>query len=420
MNISVGINCGILSLWGKERPALETFDVRVIKNTSADKKKPAVYLNYVPEEEAFARPIKQLISRESLVFFTKKQNDEGYSFADSALIINLVTKSFLKETSLQDLLREADAHSIRRVSIIFDACEIADDLKELLGETILLSDLNETIGEYLLTSLYHEYPYFTMLGPVSDNVQLAIKPILADLTKPKKFRIGNEDSVILAVGSMGYSTVKMWVDQGYEIISKVVFVLKSNNADKGQPDFSPDMNKWIIEIDNYMDDDGTEHVKNMHEAVSKWLKDNDCRNIILLGGLGKTTSTLLIPTILTQAKKLGIRTTTVCTLPLEFESDRTRDMANTSLEIIKQVSDKTIYLKNLAMGCLQEDSDMSVKDIFDIFGYVIAIAINNEDFRKKDKNVMGSYTIYIAPDEFSGEGGSPWNTPFGSIMVTII
>ena len=376
---------------------MEKYNIRITKKESFQLNRATAFLNYNPADEIFTRPIIQLLTNEGLSYITEKESGNENTLADCALVINIVTDNFLKDSKRADILIKSKKFGLNQVSILFTDEDSERELPlEQFGKTISFSGLEESIDEYLLTSLYGREPFRSLIGNVTDELQAELTPILHESVAASGLKIGNEDSIILAVGSMGYSTINMWLNQGFEIRSKVVFVLKSNDVEKGQPDILPDMNKWILEIENNNKADGAGFIRETHTAVRTWLQDNiQSKKLILVGGLGKTTSSLLIPIILTQAKKLGINTHSICTLPLWFEPSRSKEIADTSFELIRRVSDSIACFENLDVVSMNPDSSITVNDTFSLVSYAIAVVINDHLFKREDYFV-GTHHIHVS------------------------
>lgn len=77
-----------------------------------------------------------------------------------------------------------------------------------MGESIVVRDVYEGIEKYLLTALYSVEAIKSYVGIVEDDFSPKVRYILHDSIIPPNLKIGGEEVTILAVGSMGYSTIK--------------------------------------------------------------------------------------------------------------------------------------------------------------------------------------------------------------------
>ena len=188
--------------------------------------KPVVIMNYCSVDEALAIPLKDMFLREGIEF------EECSDFVDednleSKMIISIVTDDFVKDSRCIRSLENGNNKGIRRISILFRDGMLSNTLSEIVGETIKFFELNESIEDYLLGSLYYEEPFKSYLGGHNDELLALVRPLLHGSISPPELTIGNSESVILAIGSMGFSTVKLWQDQGFDIESRVTFVTKN-------------------------------------------------------------------------------------------------------------------------------------------------------------------------------------------------
>lgn len=362
--------------------------------------KPVIIINYCSVDEALAIPLKDMFLREGIEYkecsdYEDKENQE------SKMIISIVTEDFVKDSRCMRNLENGKNQDIRRISILFHEVMLSNALSEIAGETIKFFELNESIEDYLLGSLYYEEPFKSYLGEYNDELLSLIHPLLHGSIIPPELTIGASDSVILAIGSMGFSTVKLWQDQGFDIVSRVIFVTKNENVEIGQPRSVDEASNWVIGI-NEGESSANDSVNAINNNICNWLMENASgKKLVLIGGLGKTTASLLIPLILVQAKKLGINTKVVCTMPLSFEGKKTRNIADRSLCILKRVSDSLFYYENNDAYDIRSCPAMSMKSIFCLIGYAIAIAINES--LSKEQDFKGVHEVKIRSDK-TGKG----------------
>lgn len=355
---------------------MKRIDIRLGEREKIILDKPVIALNYCDSDEAFATPVKDIILRENLECF--RANDmEGHAFSDVEMVISIVTDDFLNNPGCKKTLKEAKKQDIRLVSILFTDDKTAKNMMgDLLGESFSFSSLKESVEDYLLTALFYEEPFSSYVGGFDDKLRSKLRSVLHGVILPPVIKVGTSESVILAVGSMGYSTVRSWISQEFEIASKVVFVKKNDKVEMGQPILGGEESNWIIGIDEDPANEG-KNVKTINDKIYQWLQENvSGRKLVLMGGLGKTTASLLIPLILVQAKKLSIETVVVCTMPLSFEGKKIKRIADRSLGVIEKVSDCLFVYENERTKDNMDLEFMSMKETFSWVGYVIAVAIN--------------------------------------------
>ena len=363
-----------------------------------------VYLNYHEGDEVVAVPIKDMMNREMVTYLygieniKKAEESDDWDLGEYDLILNVVTDDFVKNENCIHILKIAKQHGKRIVSIIFnekDNCQ--NTLGELVGESIYFSSLKENIEDYFLSALYYEAPFSSYIGNVSSKLEKILKPVFKGTIIPPELMIGDSDSVILAVGSMGYSTVRLWMEQGFQIKSKIVLVYKSVDADYGQPSNDMDIEKWCISLLNEEKSEGDKFLDFVKKEVRSWLDVNVGANkkMVIIGGLGKTTSSFLIPFIINQANSLDIQTSVVCTLPFHFESQNVHQLAKRSFNIIKKLSKCTVYYDGNREDAFMQESDLNLQGLFSLIGYGVGIAINEElDSNLNDKSAK---QIFILP-----------------------
>lgn len=363
---------------------MKKFDIRICKKETIQLNKPIIFLNYHSKDEAFAIPLKDIIEREGIRFVAGVNTPAcrekyGETFSGCDILLSIVTDDFTQDKNCRSALEAAQQCGMRRVSILFtenDSWKM--ELGDLLGEIISFSSIQEEIDEYLMSALYYEEPFRTYFGKIDNKFCSVIRSVLHGSIIPPDLKIGNADSVILAVGSMGYSTLKLWMDQGFEIKSKAVLVYKNRDVDRGQPYIGNDIEKWQINIENEDKERGSVFLESLKTSVCEWLQKNVGSNkkLILMGGLGKTTSSFLLPFILNQANQLAIDICVICTLPFSFETKDVHRIARRSFEIIKRISKNTIYYDNADGGRLSVEPIMKMQDMFNLIGYAIAVAVN--------------------------------------------
>ena len=351
-----------------------------LKETIALSKK-VVFINYNPKDEPYTTPLKDLIHRVNMDYATTANLG---STKDNAfdLIINIVTENFLND---ETCINSFSLHSQKPsgISIIFadfGAVQeklygiLGDEMHSSLGEIIIFSELGESLENYLLNALYSKEPFYGKYGILHDELLDKVEAALQELAKPTRFVIGDEDTVILALGSMGYSTIKMWYSQGFDVKSKVVLAVKNEAVFKGQPDFDENVAKWVVNAEQGY---GNDYISDLKFRIAYWLKNNvNEKRLIIIGGLGKTTTSILMPLIITQAKQIGIDTHIICTIPFSFESKNIKDIADRSLGIIRTISNSNIYLDLGEFGNLKGNDTIPMDEFMTLIGYVLAVAAN--------------------------------------------
>lgn len=345
-----------------------------------------VYLNYHEEDEVFAAPIKDMMNKEMVEYFyggeiiVREEESANLDLSNCDLILNVVTDDFVKNENCIHILKIAKQNGKRIVSIFFNNKEDCQNmLGELAGECIYFSSLNEcNIEDYFMLALYNESPFISYIGNMNSKLETILKPVFKGIIIPPELVIGDTDFVILAVGSMGYSTVRLWMEQGFQIKSKIVLVYKSIDADYGQPSNDMDIEKWCISLLNEEKEDGDKFLDSVKKEVRSWLDSNigTDKKVVLIGGLGKTTSSLLIPFIINQANSLGIHTSVVCTLPFQFESPNVHQLAKRSFDIIKKISKCTMYYDGKGNDTFMMESEINLQGLFYLIGYGVGIAVN--------------------------------------------
>lgn len=221
--------------------------------------------------------------------------------------------------------------------------------------------------------------------------------------------IGNEDCLIVAVGSMGVSTVKRWMDEGIRIKSPIVVAHRSNaKAIIGYEDVEQISKQWMFDLESISIHEGV----SMNESISKFgleisqkLKNNHgIKKIIVLAGLGKMTGSYIVPIVIGEAKKLGITTCVICTKPFSFESRNHHHIADETLEIIDSMAEEVIVHENSEICVKNMSIARSMKKIFVMLSYAIGCAVNaccNGLESKGLKYMIISDERYIGKEVFS-------------------
>lgn len=402
---------------------MRKFDIRIgRKQTEAVVADKRIYLNYCPADTAFAYPVKDLLESGHWDYVDSEAaeqsgNDQDLHMMGSCeTVVNIVTDDFLSDSSCVKISQKAFKKKKRCISIslLEDDARARAELGEAAGEIIPVPSYQD-VSEYLLFSLYNEEPFKSFLGQFSNKLYSVLDPVLNGLTVPPDLEIGADDnSVILAVGSAAYSTIRMWTKQGYKIKSKLVMVQKSEYV-KGQPDIT-NAKKWYINIVNDDKQNGDLFIKNLKSEIKKGLVKHvgRAKKLVILGGLGKTTASFLIPHLVAQANKMNIDTSIVCTLPFQFDSNQEHRIAAKSFEVIKRISEKTYVYDGSSEDRFTEAPNMRMNDLFCLIGYALAVSVNvgfnesgknireivisrgEDDLRENDyKEIYGMYDIII-------------------------
>ena len=364
---------------------MRKFDIRIGKKQAeaavAGKK---IYLNYCPADTAYAYPVKDLLEGGEWDYVDceagkQGDNDQGIQLMGSCeTVVNIVTDDFLSDSSCVKISQKAAKKKKRCISIslLEDDARAKTELGEAAGEIIPVFSYQEA-SDFLLSTLYYEEPFKSFLGNISNRLHPVLDSVLHGLIIPPDLEIGSDGSVILAVGSTGYSTVNLWVEHGYKIKSKVIIVQKSQHVDKGQPGI-PDTEKWYINIVNDDKQNGDSFLDALKSEIDKGLlkKVGKGNKLVILGGLGKTTASFLIPHLAVQAGRMGMDTSIVGTLPFGFDSGHEHYVARKSYEVIKRLSDKIYVYDGKSENQFTASPDMRMNDLFSLIGYSLAVSVN--------------------------------------------
>ena len=373
---------------------MKKFDIRICRTETLKIDKPEVFLNFNREDTAYYTPLYDLIVNENMECVCGAE-DYDDSFIDNCeMVINVVTDRFISDAHCMNNLRIANDSSARIVSLLFFDTETEKiDMSEF-GECISLRDISESVEEYMLTAIYSNDAIKSYVGNVNDEIMLLIKRILYGAIIPPNIQIGDDETMILAIGSMGYSTIQMWNNQGFDVKSDVVIVERNKYVGIGQPDTASYASKWIIGTEEMENATGKEYISILNREIMKWLQNNAVgKKLILIGGLGKSSASLLLPLILIQANKLHIDSCVACTLPFEFEGKRKMELASRSLAVLKEISTSVYYRDNSTTKDYCPEKNTPISELFELVGYSIAIAVN--DWISDDCKRKGVKKIFI-------------------------
>lgn len=193
------------------------------------------------------------------------------------------------------------------------------------------------INDYILSPLLYQAPYNTCFTPKKNQVIEEFRSILHDSVVPLRICIA-EDVVILFCGSFGYSMIRDILEQkNYEISGKSYLLTKNKSASLGQHEIG--VETWSLEMDSVGETDS------LKEHIAEWMSENIKKNnkLVIVAGLGKSTSSLLVPLLCTVARHKKMNTSVICTLPLAFESPNVRKLAETSYHIIQSLCTTYVY-----------------------------------------------------------------------------
>lgn len=193
------------------------------------------------------------------------------------------------------------------------------------------------INDYILSPLLYQAPYNTCFTPKKNEVIEEFRSILHDSVVSPRICIAG-DVVILFCGSFGYSMIRDILEQkNYEISGKSYLLTKNKSASLGQPEIG--VETWCLEMDSVGEADS------LKEYMAEWMSENIKKNskLVIVAGLGKSTSSLLVPLLCSVARDKEINTSVICTLPLAFESPNVRKLAETSYNIIQSLCTTYVY-----------------------------------------------------------------------------
>lgn len=351
---------------------MKIFNIKLFEKKELQLDMPIIFLNYCPNDTVYVNPIKHLMEIEKIDYMDSPNDFE--KLTNIKVVINIVTTKFYENHICMQILEKANAKGIKIISIcVNDGID-----KKLLGEIISLKEINESVEEYMMTALYYKVPFCTYIGTYADEIRRVLMPKLNKAISIPQLSIGNNDTFILAIGSMGYSTVNSWIDQGFNIESKLVYVIKNESVEKGQPLLLKDAQKWVVGLENKDNLPGDVFISKIEAEIANYLNSNiKEKKLVLIGGLGKTAS-LLIPLILKQANKIGIDTNIVCSMPIGFEGIACKKLADMSLLILEKMSNKICCIEDIAEIANMMGKGTSLKDVLDLIAYAIGIAINEE------------------------------------------
>ncbi len=383
-------------------------------------KRPVVFLNYCGQDEIYAAPLKDIIEYEHIDHVSFFTEGEQMPLHECEMMISVITPDFMEDMECKRNLKEAQQCGLRRVSILFvEEEETEDEIRNLMGESIEFHSLGEEVCDYLMTALYYLEPFQSCLGRVNDALQPVIQSVLRGFSIPPRMKVGDRESVLVGIGSMGYSTIHTWMKQGFDIQSQMVLAVKSETIKKGQPDLDENIQKWVIEIENDGSESGNEFLEKLNHHIRSWLQEHvQGRKLVLLGGLGKTTASLLLPLILRQADRLGIATYAVCTMPLSFEPDSVKKIARRSFGVLQNIAGNMIYYDNSEMDQIQMDTKANMRDLFNLAGYAMAVAVNL-GLENHDGSQKGCYRIDISEKGIVPKRNAIYQGSYGKFDVTI-
>lgn len=383
-------------------------------------KRPVVFLNYCGQDEIYAAPLKDIIEHEHIDHVSSFTEGERMLLPECEMMISVITPDFMEDMECKKKLKEAQQCGLRRVSILFvEEQETGQEIRDLMGESIEFRSLGEEVCDYLMTALYYLEPFQSCLGRVNDALQSVIRSVLRGFPIPPRMKVGDRESVLVAIGSMGYSTIHTWMKQGFDIQSQIVLAVKSETVKKGQPDLDENIQKWVIKIENDGSESGNEFLEKLNHHIRSWLQEHvQGRKLVLLGGLGKTTASLLLPLILRQADRLGIGTCVVCTMPLSFEPNSVKQIARRSLGVLQNIAGNMICYDNSEMDRIQMDTKANMRDLFYLAGYAMAVAVNL-GLESHDVSPKGGYRIDISEKGTVPKQNAIYQGSYGKFDVTI-
>lgn len=304
----------------------EILQVQEVKKDSLCPEK-KVFLKYAPNEEAYVAPLKILLEQENMSY-----EDSVQRINECFMMFNIITSHSLNVIN-ENVMEQARENGIRIINVIFD--KKGQDTHDLVGESVWVE--SGQINDYILSPLLYQAPYNTCFTPKKNKVIEEFRSILHDSVVPPRICIAG-DVVILFCGSFGYSMIRDILEQkNYEISGKPYLLTKNKSASLGQPEIG--VETWCLEMDSVRETDS------LKEHMAEWMSENIKKNnkLVIVAGLGKTTSSLLVPLLCSVARDKEINTSVICTLPLAFESPNVRKLAETSYKIIQSLCTTYVY-----------------------------------------------------------------------------
>lgn len=365
------------------------FDLRLSRKEVFSIKKSLVLLNYVEDEKIYAAPLKNILENSGYIWnrleIEKDEYDADVTAAD--IVLNVVTDKFIADKRARRILEAAYRNDVRRVSLIFSENEkVNDKLQERYGDVVEFDSIDQELEEYLLSSLYYQEPFKSNLGRVDNPVSGVLTPLLKGLIIPPELEIGDSDTVIFAVGSMGYSTIRLWM-QEFQLNARIVVIHKNPKIRFSQPDIKGVDNYYNVRIAKEEEESGKDFLDGLRVQLKEIIKKNvkSGQRLVILGGLGKSTGSFVIPHLNTISKLMGIKTITICSLPFKYESKTSREIADNSLEIIRRLSDKTYIFDSMDERQFKAEPKMNMEDYFRLVGYGLALAVNDKDMEPEEE-----------------------------------
>lgn len=209
---------------------------------------------------------------------------------------------------------------------------------------------------------------------------------------PKITLNGDGKTAIILCGSYGYSfaneLVKGIKRKQYEINGEVPIYLltKNKQADMGQP-LNDDVRKileGIVHIDvseieiphSILNADVYEFVRGMKLLYNR---------IILIGALGKSFSSRIMPLICLQALNVDINVSAVCVKPFLFESSGVKEVADISFDVINTLCRDVFRFELIDEGRYQDEKKLSFEKQQEKLSFDVVEAVKS--VLEKDKEV---------------------------------
>lgn len=304
----------------------ETLPVQEMKKESPHPDK-NIFLKYAPDDEAYVAPLKILLEQENMSYVDSVQR-----IRECFMVLNIITSHSLNVVN-ENVIEQAQKNGTRIINVIFD--KNRQDTLDLIGESVWVEP--QQINDYILSPLLYHAPYNKCFDKKKSEVLEQIKSILHGSVVPPRICIG-ADAIILFCGSFGYSMIREILEQkNYEINGKAYLLTKSKSVSYGQPEIG--LATWCLEMDS------VEEIDSLKERITDWINENvkEHNKLVIVAGLGKSTSSLVVPLLCSAARDMGIDTSVICVLPFTFESQNVQKLAKTSCNIIRSLCTTYVY-----------------------------------------------------------------------------
>lgn len=345
-----------------------------------------LYLNYCDHDHMLAKPVKDFLECNNIAYF-----ESGRSVFDGEeTIINIVSEGFTECKCMENLDMAIGVGS-RIINIIFDG----NNIDPIFKKYECLQVKKAEIDDYMLSSIFSN---FKNISPLP--VKSMFRRLLAMLSNSISINC-NEKTAVVCCGSFGYTlinTIRKSLNTSIltfeDGLPPIYLLSKNEQANIGQPPLfyvSKNISVENICLDFTDSPISSEELKGRVAQFITKIHNQNCDRILLVGALGKTTSSLAMPLLAMEAKRQGMKADSICIMPIISSSPRAKKLATSAYDVIKLYSSSS-YMYDPAR-CELAQVNLPLNEYYNYMSVAVLkvmkeILENNDETNMKKENLF--------------------------------